>query len=130
MRAALRELVAPLSPEQLTAEPVGRGRTIHAILEHAAEGQAAYLRSLVGPMASMLEARRAVRAGPETVLPGLERLWETGVERLTALSEEERSKQVPHGQVTWTARRCLRRTLEHEWEHLREIAARLGQVLP
>jgi lipopolysaccharide biosynthesis protein len=32
---------------------------------------------------------------------------------------------VKYGQVTWTARRALRRMLEHEWEHLLELSKRL-----
>lgn len=130
MRAALRELVAPLSPAQLAAEPQGRGRTIYAILEHSVTAQAGYLRYLVGPMESMSVARRAVSAGPEDVLPALEHAWEIDAGRLAVLSEAERTCPMPHGQVTWTARRCLRRTLEHEWEHLLEIATRLAQPLP
>ena len=46
---------------------------------------------------------------------------------LTAVGRaEERAAQVPHGQKLWTARRALRRCLEHEWEHLMELSRRLG----
>jgi hypothetical protein len=31
------------------------------------------------------------------------------------------------GQSTYSAYRVIRRMLEHEWEHRREIAARLGR---
>lgn len=44
------------------------------------------------------------------------------------MTEAERQAQVPHGQVTWTARRGLRRMLEHTWEHYQEIAARLEKA--
>lgn len=45
------------------------------------------------------------------------------------MTAAERRQSVKHGQVTWTARRGLRRMLEHEWEHLLEIAERLGKSL-
>lgn len=45
------------------------------------------------------------------------------------MTEAEREQMVRHGQVIWAAHRGLRRMLEHEWEHLREIAARLGQPI-
>jgi hypothetical protein len=57
-------------------------------------------------------------------------MWQLSGARLEALTEAERTQPVPHGQVTWTARRALRRTLEHEWEHWLEISRRLGQLAP
>jgi len=49
--------------------------------------------------------------------------------RLESMTERERRQLVKHGQVTWTARRAPRRMLEHEWEHLVEIAERLGKPI-
>ena len=40
------------------------------------------------------------------------------------MTETELGQAVKHGQVTWTARRGLRRMLEHSWEHLQEISRR------
>ena len=51
---------------------------------------------------------------------------EPTVERLEAMTADERRLQVRHGQSLWTARKMLRRVLEHEWEHHEEIRARLG----
>jgi hypothetical protein len=42
------------------------------------------------------------------------------------MSAEERNRQVPHGQQIWTARRGLRRMLEHDWEHMQEVRGRLN----
>jgi lipopolysaccharide biosynthesis protein len=55
----------------------------------------------------------------------LARLWQISSARLEVLTETERTQQIPHGQVTWTARRALRRMLEHDWEHLLELSRRL-----
>jgi hypothetical protein len=61
--------------------------------------------------------------------PALEQSWDTTQARLEAMTAAERAQTVQRGQVTWTARRMLRRMLEHEWEHLLEIAERLGEPL-
>lgn len=130
MHAALRTLVGPLTPAQLLAAPEGPGRTIYAILAHTAAAGSAYLRYAVGRVDGLGEAVRAVEAEPEDIVAALERFWQVADVRLAAMSEGERTRLVPHGQVIWSARRCLRRTLEHEWEHLVEIATRLGRPLP
>ena len=43
------------------------------------------------------------------------------ISRILSLSEEERARTVEHWKRTWTARKVLRRMLEHEWEHLVEL---------
>ncbi|MFQ5858734.1 MAG: hypothetical protein ACE5LU_24290 [Anaerolineae bacterium] len=45
------------------------------------------------------------------------------------MTDEERRQSVPHGQVTWTARRALRRMLEHQWEHLLKVSERLDEPI-
>jgi len=47
-------------------------------------------------------------------------------ERIRALTPGERSQAVEHWKQTWTARKALRRMLEHEWEHRVELSERLG----
>ena len=44
------------------------------------------------------------------------------------LSVDERTNFVSRGPVTWTARRVLRRMLEHDWEHLQELAQRVEVI--
>ena len=51
------------------------------------------------------------------------------IERIRALTEEERSHSVIHWKRIWTARKALRRMLEHEWEHLVELSERLEKPL-
>ena len=127
LQADLLELVRDLPLSQLLEEPKSGGRSIYHILEHVAESQAVYLRYLVGKLDSLSEALRAVQKGPvEFLLPTLTDLWQVCRSRLGALTEAERRQSVPHGQVTWTARRAFRRMLEHAWEHWLEISARLG----
>jgi hypothetical protein len=107
----------------MLAEPASGGRSLYRIAEHVAESHAVYLRYLVGRVDGLSEALRGLQ-GPETVAPALARLGRVSAARLEALTEEERARHVPHGQVTWTARRALRRMLEHAWEHLLEARNR------
>jgi predicted RNase H-like HicB family nuclease/uncharacterized damage-inducible protein DinB len=121
MLEELLAAVSRLTPEQIAAEPEGSGRSISRILEHVAESQCVYLRMAIGKVEGLHEALHAAIADPH----GLRGLWDVTRHRWEGLSAVEREAQVPHGQVTWTARRGLRRTLEHEWEHLLEIESRI-----
>lgn len=125
LHADLLDLIRPLSPEKLLAKPEGSGRSIFHILEHMAESQGVYLRYLVGKVPELSEVLKTVKVGPQEIPTALIQLWEITQSRMRATTQEERSQFVAHGQVTWTARRAMRRMLEHDWEHLVEIANRL-----
>jgi predicted RNase H-like HicB family nuclease/uncharacterized damage-inducible protein DinB len=117
-------LIQDLTHEQLLAEPE-KGRPIHRILRHVAESHASYLHNLVGKVDGLSAILRVAEDAPADAMPAvLSDLWQLSNARLQILTEDERMQLVPHGQVTWTARRCLRRMLEHAWEHLLEISAR------
>lgn len=127
LQAAALERVGGLSLEQLQENPESGGRSIYHILLHMAESHGIYLRYLVGKMDRLSEALKAVRDAPVEVLPPvLTDLWQVVRTRLEVLTEAERRQSIPHGQVTWTARRALRRMLEHAWEHHVEISTRLN----
>jgi len=120
----LLELVNNLPEAQLLAQPE-TGRTIHHILQHLVEAHGVYLRYLVGKVDGLSALLRAVEHTPADSMPAiLSELWSISQARLRILTDDEREMLVPHGQVTWTANRCLRRMLEHTWEHRLEIAAR------
>jgi predicted RNase H-like HicB family nuclease/uncharacterized damage-inducible protein DinB len=129
LRADLLAVIGGLPPAQLLADPGDGSRSIYRIVEHMAESGCVYLRYLVGKVDGLAEALRAVQSDPAILPATLDRLWQISGARLAGLTEVERTQEVPHGQVTWTARRALRRTLEHEWEHFAELARRLGQPL-
>jgi uncharacterized damage-inducible protein DinB len=125
----LLELIHDLPSEQQLTEPEGIGRSIFRIVEHLAESQHAYLRSILGPMAELPAALRVVRARPEALPDSLVNVWKIIRTRLEAMTDADRALSVQRGQVTWTAKRALRRLLEHPWEHLMEIAERLGKPM-
>lgn len=70
-------------------------------------------------------ALRLVEEGPD-IFAALTGLWQIAMTRLRAITNQERTQMVKHGEKTWTARRALRRMLEHNWEHLLEVSRRLG----
>jgi len=125
MQADLIDLTRAQSTKQLSAEPKTGGRSIEQILDHVAESHAVYLRYLVGKVDGLSDALKAIK-NPDGLIDGLSRTWEISNARLNELTERERKQRVPHGQVTWTARRALRRMLEHNWEHLLELRERLA----
>jgi predicted RNase H-like HicB family nuclease len=124
LQSDLLAFARDLSTLQLAAEPSDGHRSIYNILFHAAESQVTYLRYLTGPVAGLTAALKSLT--PADDLPAnLAAVFGLIHSRLSALTPEERTKLIPHGQVTWSARRCFRRSLEHSWEHLLEIRARL-----
>ena len=123
LQADWLESIRALSRQQLAATP-SNGRSILEIVNHVAESEAVYLRYLVGKVDGQSDALKAIK-NPDQLIDALPQLWKISNARMKALTEKELKQRVPHGQVMWTARRTFRRTLEHEWEHLLELRARL-----
>ncbi|MFL5680025.1 MAG: hypothetical protein ACJ77B_05430 [Chloroflexota bacterium] len=101
------------------------GRHVADVLRHVAGAEAGYLGSLVAPVAGMNAARTAVERASDDLYPAMNRLRTIVVDRLSSLTESERSDVVDRGKELRSARRVMRRMLEHEWEHLLELQARL-----
>ncbi|MBI2757641.1 MAG: type II toxin-antitoxin system HicB family antitoxin [Chloroflexi bacterium] len=130
MQIDLLELIRDVTQEQMLVEPKGGGRSIYGILEHMAESHTVYLRYLVSNVSGLSQALKAVQEeGPDSLPLTLSGLWDITSSRLAALTDAERKVLVSHGQVTWSARRAMRRMLEHGWEHLMEISTRLNMPL-
>jgi len=127
LRLDLLDQVRFLPHAQLVAGPEGAVRSIHRIVEHVADSQYAYLRAALGRVAELPPILRALREDSLRLVPALEQAWSSTLARLEAMTEMDRTQTVQRGQVTWTARRMMRRMLEHEWEHLLEIGERLGR---
>jgi uncharacterized damage-inducible protein DinB/predicted RNase H-like HicB family nuclease len=135
LQESLLEPVRDLPSEQWLAEPAGGGRSIARIIEHVAESHCVYVRYTVGKVDGLSEALRAVQTAlnvsrftfseVEDTAAALTHLSRLSASRLEVMTEAERTQQTPHGQVTWTARRGLRRMLEHAREHALEIASRI-----
>ena len=126
-RAEIVALVRRLSTPELTALPPGR-RSIRAMLEHLMESEHFYVCTL-GRVEGLPAAGSIVQKRQGPLLQWMACVRERELARLRALSPAERERPVVRWGQTWTARKVLRRMLEHEWEHLVELADRVGQPL-
>jgi predicted RNase H-like HicB family nuclease len=109
----------------LRGGPQGKGRTPAEILAHVAGSERAYLNSVVGPVDGLNDAIKQVEKTPDDPWEALARAREILLARIRAMTPAERRAVVQRGKEKRTARRMLRRTLEHEWEHVLELRSRL-----
>jgi uncharacterized damage-inducible protein DinB len=119
-RADLLALLRDCDADQLDARPE-QGRSLREILMHIAEADLYF----AGTITSVPSPRRLVRRDAH-VFEKLSRIRAVVLENLAVLSEDERARVNQQGKQLWTARKALRRCLEHEYEHLREISRRVS----
>jgi predicted RNase H-like HicB family nuclease/uncharacterized damage-inducible protein DinB len=125
-RADLLALVKGIADKDLRAKPP-KGRSLRDILLHVLGADKSYVYALVGPLKPMGEPTNAAERGDLDLRIALKDARAAAIDRLTTLTPAERARVRKAGQSTYSAYRVIRRMLEHEWEHRREIAARLGR---
>ena len=125
-RADLLALVKGIADKDLRAKPP-KGRSLRDILLHVLGADKSYVYALVGPLKLMGEPTNAAERGDLDLRVALKESRAAAIDRLTTLTLAERARVRKAGQSTYSAYRVIRRMLEHEWEHRREIAARLGR---
>lgn len=125
-RADLLALVKGVDARRLRATPA-TGRSLRDILLHVLDADKGYVYALVGPLKAMGEPTNAADRGDLDLRIALQEARAAAIDRLKALTPAERATVRKSGQSTYSAHRVIRRMLEHEWEHRREIAARLGR---
>ncbi len=122
------ELVAAAQaqPEPLTVKPAAGGRSAAAIISHVAGAEWAYISSTLGTLRGGSAAIAAIERAGEQPWEALAAERPALIGRLDAMTPEELSRVVERkGRPHWTARRMLRRMLEHESEHVEELRSRL-----
>jgi predicted RNase H-like HicB family nuclease/uncharacterized damage-inducible protein DinB len=125
-RADLLALVKGIDEKRLRAKPP-KGRSLRDILLHVLDADKSYVYALGGPLKAMGEPTNAADRGDLDLRIALEEARAAAIDRLRGLTAEERARVRKAGQSTYSAHRIIRRMLEHEWEHRREIAARLAK---
>ena len=60
------------------------------------------------------------------VAEGIRHVWELVSRKLRETTPEQRTAVIERGQMVRTLRKAIRRTLEHDWEHLMELSRRPG----
>ena len=125
-RADLLALVKQIDDKSLRAKPP-KGRSLRDVLLHVLGADKSYVYGLVGPLKAMGEPTNAADRGDLALRLALKEARAAAIDRLKTLTPPERARIRTSGQSTYSAYRVIRRMLEHEWEHRREIAARLGR---
>lgn len=124
-RADLLGLVRGMSAKALDAKPA-KGRSVRDVLLHVLGADAGYLASALGAVKEVNAPINAVGRGELDVRTGLQEARGAAIARLAKLTPAERAFVKEHPSGARTMRKTIRRMLEHEWEHRREIARRLG----
>ena len=125
-RADLLSLTKQIDEKGLRAKPP-KGRSLRDILLHVLDADKSYVYGLVGPLKAMGDPTNAADRGELDLRVALKEARGAAIDRLKTLTPAERARVRRSGQSTYSAYRVIRRMLEHEWEHRREIAARLGK---
>jgi predicted RNase H-like HicB family nuclease len=113
-----------LTPDQSVSEPE-KGRPLGEILRHIATAEPEYVRTAgAGKPAGAKELIKTIEEAPEVIADTLPRLWRMLIAQFAGIPDEELNKVTQRGERPYTARRGLRRALEHPWEHLRELERR------
>jgi len=128
LRAEVVELVDGMIGEQGEEEQKTKDRSIRAMLEHMLDSEYYYVTTL-GKIHGLPGAGTIIKKQEGDLLSWMGHVRTLEIERLRTLTEEEGSRSVIHWKRIWTARKVLRRMLEHEWEHLVELSERLGKSL-
>ena len=129
-RADLLALVEPLPDKLLDRQPEAESWTIRLILRHIGNAEEWYVSRLVPPDTLPPEWEHDEEL-PILQFLAMER--RTAVDRLRRLTAEERAAVVypshwtQHPDEPWTARKALRRAVEHEREHTGQIGKLLGR---
>ena len=110
-REELLSKVAHLPAEVLDKKLAGSARTLRQVLNHIAGAELWYIDRIKSNIPSF-------KSFPEEALARLSTVRDFVIAELLKLSEEELSKVVVKDHEEWTARKVLRRLLEHEREHL------------
>ena len=105
-------------------EPLERGRTARAILLHVLGAQGVYLASALGGAPGFSRVHGAAERGELPLAKALRRTGKMAAERVWRATPEERAAVREVSAGAHTLRQALRRTLEHDWEHLAELSRR------
>ena len=129
-RWSREELIAAAraQPRPLFEKPATRGRSAAAILSHVAEAEWSYVGTTLGSIPGGGAIMAAIERAGEEPWAALAAEREALMARLGEVTPEELARVVERGEgkPPRSARRMLRRLLEHEWEHALELRSRLA----
>jgi len=124
---ALRETLALWADAQDDGalDATAEGRTARAILLHVLTTPGAYVSPITGaPGVSRIGTQ--CERGEMPLAEGLRQVEAIVSQRLRETTPQQRRESLERGQILRTLRKAIRRTLEHDWEHLVELSRRAG----
>jgi len=125
MRAILADWAEQQTAETLAAGTEA-GRANGAILLHAMGTPGAYVSPSLGGIPGYNRIRTAAERGELSLSDGFRQTEALVSGALRAATAEQCTAVVTRGEITRSLRKAIRRTLEHDWEHLAELSRRPG----
>jgi predicted RNase H-like HicB family nuclease/uncharacterized damage-inducible protein DinB len=126
IRTALADWAETQTKDQLDAQPDAGGRTGRAILLHVMGATGGYLAAGLGSAPGFSRLYGQAERGEIPLAAGLRQGLTMAIERAGRSTEAERQRIMQKSQGPRTFHQTLRRMLEHDWEHLSELARRGG----
>ena len=116
-------------PQEILDRKLDNRRSIRENLEHIATAEWWYLTRInlslpslkTFPQSASLAGGWESMKGSASGFEKMRAIRELAIERLSNLTDEERSRVTTHSSEEWSARKVLRRFLEHEREHIQSI---------
>jgi DinB family. len=125
MREELAAWVETQSAKQLDARPQDGGRPARRVLLHVMS-VGGYLSAALGGAPGFSTVQGKAERGEISLAEGLRTVAALATERVRAATPEQRRAVLQRPKDVRTLRKALRRTLEHDWEHLAELSRRPG----
>ncbi len=122
-RADLLAAVGDLTQAELKARPLTAGRTWYSTLRHIADAEYGYINGVAGPLG---EEEAITGAHPADIRACLRAVRELMERHARAVPSDMRASVIlpvwaARPEEAWTLARALRRALEHERQHTREL---------
>jgi hypothetical protein len=122
----LAAIVRKLDSRTMAAKPA-KGRAVLEIVRHVTNVEAEYGRTGgVGKPEGLKDLLREIEEGEGELPANITRLFDGVAAQFEAATPADLKARHQRGERLYTAKRGLRRALEHPWEHLREIERRLA----
>jgi hypothetical protein len=125
MRSLMAAWVEQQTDEALDADTEA-GRKNRAILLHYLAGAGNYASPLLGGIPGNSKVVTATERGQLTLADGLRQSEVLISDALRASTDQQRTEVIERGQIKRSLRKAIRRTLEHDWEHIAELGRRQG----
>jgi predicted RNase H-like HicB family nuclease len=126
LREELASWAESANDATLDTTVAGSSRSSRAILLHVLGPTGAYLAPVLGTISGVSALHTRGERGEIPLADALRHSMAIVVERLRGVTEEQRTRPVERPKEIRTLRKALRRTLEHDWEHLAELSRRPG----